>query len=315
MTTKSTEFDANVEEYVRRCGQHFEDLPLSVQMSLLDDVREIVSEVAVELNGDPADLVGHPQTFCAELRIAAGYAPKQASEKAENRSTPPNELLQEIRSFLTNRVWPATRNFIQELRPAWWVIRGLGVALIFDPSHLTRGELFPEIQGSNLLWHAVAAGSVLLSIAIGRRKVTSSRQMSAALAGATSVLALGLLLNQAGNLQNAADMMLATSSQATTEVGSVFQVDSIPLEDIAAGTDISVEVIRLSDGATIYGGTQDFAGTISSLRSMASDPANSESDFLLTFPNEGEQGVVHGSFDYVIAEVEQHFFETVRGTR
>ena len=87
MTNNTRARDPRVEDYVDQCEQHFHDLPPDVQRSLADDVREIVSEVASQLDGNPADLVGEPQAFCAELRAAAGYPPTPSSSTQDSTTT------------------------------------------------------------------------------------------------------------------------------------------------------------------------------------------------------------------------------------
>ena len=139
-------------------------------MSLASDVREIVAEVVAELDGDPADLVGQPQAFSDELRAAAGHPPpKRAAAATTQREQLGSLIAGAIRRWTTSTALPWCRTLFRELRPAWWVARGLGVALALDVDHLRSGHgLLPELFGLGVIWLGVAAVFVVLSVELGR---------------------------------------------------------------------------------------------------------------------------------------------------
>ena len=302
MTTNTRARDPRVEDYVGQCEQHFHDLPTDVQRSLADDVREIVSEVASQLDGNPADLVGEPQAFCAELRAAAGYPP--TAEQLDSGLDDNPGVFTTLRDAVRETAWPATKDFAKELRPAWWLVRGLGFALLFDPDHLRNDfHLFPQIQGSAILWLLFAAASVVASIGLGRGTLITSRRRRTVAVWVMSAMALGFLINEVGNIDHLGQ---TTTSQAfaATDPGNAFLAPAI--EDTVVPS-VFLEVFGADDGqAAIYSDRLDPTATLHALRLRAPIRPDNRS-YLVVFPNEGIATTVT-SWDAVIDLVETRYF-------
>lgn len=301
MTNNTRARDPRVEDYVDQCEQHFHDLPPDVQRSLADDVREIVSEVASQLDGNPADLVGEPQAFCAELRAAAGYPP--TAEQLDSGLDNNPGVFTTLRDAVRETAWPATKDFTKELRPAWWLVRGLGFALLFDPDHLRNDfHLFPQIQGSAILWLLVAAASVVASIGLGRGTLITSRRRRTVAVWVMSAMALGFLINEVGNIDHLGQ---TTTSQAfaATDPGNAFHAPAI--EDTVVPS-VFLEVFGADDGQAIYSDRLDPTATLQALRVRA--PIRPESQpYLVVFPNEGVS-ITLASYEDVIEFVETRYF-------
>lgn len=301
MTNNTRARDPRVEDYVDQCEQHFHDLPPDVQRSLADDVREIVSEVASQLDGNPADLVGEPQAFCAELRATAGYPPLAEHPDSGLDNNP--GVFTTLRDAVRETAWPATKDFTKELRPAWWLVRGLGFALLFDPDHLRNDfHLFPQIQGSAILWLLVAAASVVVSIGLGRGTLITSRRRRTVAVWVMSAMALGFLINEVGNIDHLGQ---TTTSQAfaATDPGNAFLAPAI--EDTVVPS-VFLEVFGADDGQAIYSDQLDPTATLQALRVRA--PIRPESQpYLVVFPNEG-LSVTLASYEDVIEFVETRYF-------
>lgn len=304
MTTNTRALDPRVEDYVGQCEQHFHDLPPDVQRSLTDDVREIVSEVASQLDGNPADLVGEPQAFCAELRAAAGYPP--TAEQLDSGLGNNPGVFTTLRDAVRETAWPATKDFTKELRPAWWLVRGLGFALLFDPDHLRNDfHLFPQIQGSAILWLLVAAASVVASIGLGRGTLITSRRRRTVAVWVMSAMALGFLINEVGNIDHLGQ---TTSSQAfaTTEPGNPFPASDIAIVDTVTPS-VFVEVFRADNGHLIYSDRQDPTATLRAL--LARAPTQPENlSYLVVLPNEGSATNV-SSYDEVVQLIRSRYFD------
>jgi uncharacterized membrane protein len=162
--------------YVDRVAAALADVPADDRDELLDDLRAHLTEVAAELAVDPEmtleSRLGTPEEYAAELRSAAGLGPaRRARPRPRERA---------------RRLWArpevgAVVDFLPQLRPAWWVARGILIALV-----LARLLGLNELVGA-----ALAVPAVLLSVRYARRS-RPTRRWRTALVG-VNVLALAAL--------------------------------------------------------------------------------------------------------------------------
>lgn len=192
-----------LDDYVEKCKPFLTDLEAHQQAQLLTDIREIVAEVAYELDGEPEDLVGTPIRFVSDLRAAAGLPPlllqARPDPSAHQREAPLTELLaQLVRKAVTSArqdAVPFTRALLRDLRPAWWVARGLGLAFFFGrvTEDLDRPQgLMPDLFGSSIAGVLAAVVCVVLSVRAGRSSAQRSplRRMGWVVLGGVSVVSL-----------------------------------------------------------------------------------------------------------------------------
>src|SRR5215211_3749608 len=104
----------------------FADLPAPERELLLEDLEDHLEEVAAEDGGPLAERLGPPEGYAAELRASAGLpAPGAAGRRATLRESRLARRLEG--AWRAARAHPAGRagvEFLPELRPAWWVVRG-----------------------------------------------------------------------------------------------------------------------------------------------------------------------------------------------
>jgi hypothetical protein len=144
------------------------DLPQQAREDLLEDIEDHLHEVAAE-EGSLEERLGPPSVYAEELRRSAGLTARPASRiPAVGRLTAATGRLRErLESHASSR---AVLEFLPELRPAWWVLRGyvavqlLALLLPGSDVDLPWASLF----GSPLLGLLVTAGAVVGSVAVGR---------------------------------------------------------------------------------------------------------------------------------------------------
>ncbi len=201
-----TQANPIIEEYVARCSVLLWDLSPALQDQLREDIRQIVGEVAMELDGRPDDLVGPPLRFVSELRTAAGLPEIPAAERLHPEPPPPEAIGVVVTAALLHLLravrvaaWPWTKQLGSELRPAWWVARGFGLAFIlgaitgWDPQGFV-----PNLFNSQLLGVVSTAGFVISSVQLGRRGPgTRLRQFAWAAASVAALISLVSFAGQA----------------------------------------------------------------------------------------------------------------------
>lgn len=137
------------------------DLPEAERADLVDDLEQHLAEVAAEGEGSLAAQLGAPETYAAELRASAGlsaFAAPHHSWRAQLRASAEQAGVR-LRSLPGAA---AVLDFLPELRPAWWLVRGpLLVLLVVVIQGLGLGV-------SLLVPMAAAAAA---SVALGRRGV------------------------------------------------------------------------------------------------------------------------------------------------
>ncbi len=184
--TTTTATNPMVEEYLARCSVLLWDLSPQLQTQLRDDIRQIVGEIAMELDGHPDDLVGPPLRFVSELRSAAGLPP--IADRPHTPSPPrqppaPDSAWLVLASVLLQlgrkvraAAWPWTRQLLTDLRPAWWVARGIGLAFLLGgiTGWYSQG-LLPNLFDSQFLGLFSTVALVVLSVTHGRRGSSSKK--------------------------------------------------------------------------------------------------------------------------------------------
>lgn len=186
ITTSREQASPPVEAYVRRCVAYFDDLPVDEQASLEHDVREIVAEVTAELDGDPADLVGPPERFAAELRSAAGLPPRAVPADLPWHDSGQASPLSILVRWLRDRAVPWCREFLDDLRPAWWVARGLALTGLLS-------SLVDPHSEAGLPWVPIGGAIVLASVQFGRsgKSIRGSKRLVLGAISVAVVLAIG----------------------------------------------------------------------------------------------------------------------------
>ena len=295
--TRNEATDERIDAYVRQCEPYFADLDEPIRMSLASDVREIVAEVVAELDGDPADLVGQPQAFSDELRAAAGHpSPKRAAAATTQREQLGSLIAGAIRRWATSTALPWCRTLFRELRPAWWVARGLGVALALDADHLRSGHgLLPELFGLGVIWLAVAAVFVVLSVELGRGSLLPKGWKRRIAIFASSALAIWAFVFVATDIQSAWGFGATIS----------FEGDAVPAPSLMNAYEF-IEVNDLTSGAVLFSGDAtygEFLQVVESLR--PTETANRDGYAVLIGLGEQNEVFRVDSWDAVIDLVQE----------
>ena len=178
----NTTVDGDVARYAAAVRAAFADLPAPDREALLEDIEDHLVEVAAEPGGPLEERLGPPETYAAELRAWAGLPAPGAARRRRLRASGPGRRLQRL--VAAAAAHPAGRaivDFLPELRPAWWVLRGYLVVQLASVglSYLFAGDglsfPLPTILGSQVLGLLVVAAAVVGSVALGRRG-TATRQ-------------------------------------------------------------------------------------------------------------------------------------------
>lgn len=170
-----------VARYASAVRAAFADLPGPDRELLLEDLEDHLQEVAAEAGGPLAERLGRPEAYAAELRASAGLPAPGAPGRRRTGSWPRETwgAQQAGRLWQAASTHPAGRavlEFLPELRPAWWVLRGyLAVQAACVALSLLDANLgglsfpIPRPFGSRVLGVLAVAGAVAGSVALGRR--------------------------------------------------------------------------------------------------------------------------------------------------
>lgn len=200
--------EGEIARYASAVRAAFADLPGPDRELLLEDLEDHLQEVAAEAGGPLADRLGRPEAYAAELRASAGLPAPGALGRRRTGSW----LRETWGAQQAGRLWqaasthPAGRavlEFLPELRPAWWVLRGyLAVQAACVALSLLDANLgglsfpIPRPFGSRVLGLLAVAGAVAGSVALGRRG--TSRRGLVALGNAGLGLFAVLMLLELG---------------------------------------------------------------------------------------------------------------------
>jgi hypothetical protein len=195
--------DTDVNRYLAAVRDALADLDSADRDDLLEDLEGHLEELRAE---DPTvDLqvrLGDATSYAEELRLSAGLPPRDP----ESRLTL-GERLDRTRAALGHLVgsWPGGRaalEFLVQLRPVWWVLRGYGVvAVVGKLWHGSNGwqrSLLPTIHGSRVLGFVALLGLVIASVRCGRSTVMSSGGRRVVLGVGNVVLAVATVGYLAG---------------------------------------------------------------------------------------------------------------------
>ncbi len=159
--------DPEVAAYARRVREALADVPAARAEELLEDLEEHLVEVAAEAPGPLADRLGPRPTT---PRSCAG---PQACRRAARRGTEPGGWRSDLRRhrarYGDHRAVVAVRQFLPELRPAWWVVRGWAAVAVVD--YYLQGEVtmpLPSLRIGVLGW-VITLGVVVWSVRSGLR--------------------------------------------------------------------------------------------------------------------------------------------------
>ena len=178
-------------EYLERLRACFADLPAAARVDLLDDLAEHLAEVAAEGDGPLADRLGPPDRYAAELRAAAGLAPPGAAADTLIRRWKRRLAVLDRRSGPVLG-YERSSDFVRQLAPAWWVLRGYAVAAVLLWA-VDGPSLVPRIGGNAWAGGLITAAAIVGSVWLGRLGPARARPVRA-LAGAAQLVFLGLLV-------------------------------------------------------------------------------------------------------------------------
>lgn len=190
----------DVASYAGAVRAAFQDLPAADSEELLEDLESHLEEVLAETGGPLSESLGPPAAYAEELRASAGLPPPGGVTSRRRRS--PAQWFQEswsgrlLRATAAHPAGRAVLDFLPQLQPAWWVLRGyLAVQLLSAVLPSQSGTSFPvpSLFGSTLLGLLVTAGAVVGSVAIARRGATTRRARRLRLLANTGLAVFALI--------------------------------------------------------------------------------------------------------------------------
>jgi hypothetical protein len=212
--------DVEVRAYAREVRAALADVPADRLAELLDDLEDHLVEVAAE-GGEPLVVrLGPASAYAAELRLAAGLA-EPVVPAAPARAAWRDELVAGADRLRTSRQYAAVREFLPELRPAWWVLRAWA-ALVAVDALFTGGSSFPvpTFGLSSLVGLVLTGLAVTWSVRRGLRVRANPElghpRVAVAANGVLAVLALVAVFGAGGAPEPA--MAWYPEEPATTEL-------------------------------------------------------------------------------------------------
>lgn len=227
---------SEIARYVDQVRAALGDLPAQERDDLLEDLPDHLAEVAAEGQGSLEARLGPPAGYAAELRASAGL-PVAGTENLVGRA---GAVLNDMRGRLRHadvRIgqllgYETVGEFIRQLRPAWWVLRGyllaMVVTVLLDDGSEAMG-LLPRLGGSEPAAVVILVGFVLGSIWLGRRSVRLARWPRRLMLAGTAILAVFALAGFAEADQQArgrSDMYSPVNGNPYHDIGDVYVYDS-----------------------------------------------------------------------------------------
>ena len=111
----------DIAAYVAGVRSHLDDIDSDEVEEMLDDLANHLRELRADSQDSFDSLLGEPHMYAAELRDSAGIAPPPSAPAKPSRIGRLEALLDRAKGHAWVR---AVRDFLPELRPAWWVLRG-----------------------------------------------------------------------------------------------------------------------------------------------------------------------------------------------
>ncbi len=196
----------DAERYLARVREALDDLPPQAGDDLLEDLPGHLLEASAD-SGQPLErTLGAPEAYAAELRASAGLPPRTTARRAAAPFALPGAHLVDAAARRGRQLADRARetsqgravlDFVPQLRPAWWVLRGYLVLAVPASVGVLLGFGVPPfltLFGSDLLGLLAVTASVVASVRLGMRsdRLPSPQRRLVAL-GNVAVLALALL--------------------------------------------------------------------------------------------------------------------------
>ena len=188
-----TEFD-DIARYAAAVRSALSDLSADERDVLLEDLELHLAEVQAESNAPLTSRLGPPETYAGELRAAYGGA-----QPARRRRFPRarRKVRMMVGYVMTSSSYKAIREYLPELRPAWWVLRAYLVVLVL--AVMLRGDqtirpIPNPFRSGGLVEIAAMATAIVISIRIGRWSRQPQRSTPWPLYAGNAAVAFGGLL-------------------------------------------------------------------------------------------------------------------------
>jgi hypothetical protein len=237
----SNEPASDVATYAAAVRAALSDLPSDQAEVLLEDLEDHLREIAAEAGGPLEERLGSPDQYAQELRAAYG-----ATHASHQRQDSALRNLQRSFARVKESAWyRELRDFLPELRPAWWVLRAYLVVLVltaaFSPGYNLRPIPNP-FSTRGLLEIVVAVFAIVVSVRLGRRNrplARGGRLLAIGANVAIAALALPVLISM-GTFPSATvmsyagqsvDQPLMTPSGEVTNIYA-YSKDGKPLTDV-----------------------------------------------------------------------------------
>src|SRR5438093_7385235 len=230
----------DVARYAAAVRGALSNLPAAKRDVVLEDLEDHLAEVAAESGLPLASRLGPPEEYAAELRAAYG-AGHQASRLRFPRI---RRLLRGALFQLSGwRTYQAVRDYLPELRPAWWVLRAYLAVIVL--AVMLRGDQTihpipnPFTSGGILELIAMAAG-IVVSVKLGRWSTTRKDGLSWPLRAGNAIVALGglIALGSMSTLPSWVDTYSAKAGMPDAYAASpitniyAYTIDGRPLEGV-----------------------------------------------------------------------------------
>lgn len=181
MTTSTT--TAESDSYLAAVREQLDDLLEEERTDLLEDLAQHLADTSANRapDGPPlTTLLGSPAQYAAELRSAADLPARSG------KTVPHESIVMRLGRALPVRagqsIWRQpmvvqVREFVPQLRPAWWVLRGyllIAIPALWDPDSSDDFPI-PTVGGSHVAGLFFAALAIAASVALGRRSLGKGR--------------------------------------------------------------------------------------------------------------------------------------------
>jgi hypothetical protein len=150
--------EAEVTQYLARVREALADLPEGELDELTEDLSAHFTDIAAETDEPLIVRLGPPEEYAAELRRSAGLTAATAP------TAPPALARLRSKAIALNAHlerypgWVTFRAFLPELRPGWWVLRGVAAAYVLLKIAGVDSVLLFVLLSAALIWISVKLG-------------------------------------------------------------------------------------------------------------------------------------------------------------